>query len=53
MFKFDAKVTDGQGKTATITAVGKLVDKTATDSIYTLNGAIIDSAKKTTKKNYV
>ena len=49
MFKFDAKVKDSQGKEATMTAVGKLVDKTTTDSIYTLNGAITDSAKKTTK----
>ncbi|MFM8658979.1 MAG: hypothetical protein ACKOCQ_03485 [Candidatus Nitrosotenuis sp.] len=52
LFKFDAKVTDSQGKQATITAVGKLVDKTSTDSIYTLNGAITDSAKKTTKLVY-
>lgn len=52
LFKFNAKVTDSQGKQATITAVGKLVGKTSTDSIYTLNGAIIDSSKKTTKLVY-
>jgi len=52
LFKFNAKATDSQGKQATITAVGKLVDKTSTDSIYTLNGAIIDSSKKTTKLVY-
>ncbi|NDB32921.1 MAG: hypothetical protein EB167_00375 [Nitrososphaeria archaeon] len=52
LFKFNAKATDSQGKQVTITAVGKLVDKTSTDSIYTLNGAIIDSAKKTTKLVY-
>jgi len=52
LFKFNAKATDSQGKQVTITVVGKLVDKTSTDSIYTLNGAIIDSAKKTTKLVY-
>jgi plastocyanin len=52
LFKFNAKATDSQGKQAIISAVGKLVDKTSTDSIYTINGVLTDSAKKTTKLVY-
>lgn len=52
IFKFNGKATDPQGKEYTISAIGKLIDKTATESIYTLSGTLTDSAKKTTKLVY-
>lgn len=52
LFKFNGKATDPQGKQYTISAVGKLIDKTTTESIYTLSGTLTDSAKKTTKLIY-
>ena len=52
LFKFSAKATDPQGKQSKLSAVGKLVDKTQTESIYTLSGTITDTAKKTTKLVY-
>ena len=52
LFKFNGKATDPQGKQYTISAVGKLIDKTATESIYTLSGTLTDSTKKTTKLVY-
>lgn len=52
LFKFNGKATDPQGKQYAISAVGKLIDKTATESIYTLSGTLTDSAKKTTKLVY-
>lgn len=52
LFKFNGKALDPQGKQYTIAAVGKLIDKTATESIYTLSGTLTDSAKKTTKLVY-
>lgn len=52
LFKFNGKATDPQGKQYTISAVGKLIDKTATESIYTLSGTLTDPAKKTTKLVY-
>lgn len=51
LFKFNAKATDPQGKTATISGIAKLVDTAATDSIYTISGTIIES-QKTTKLVY-
>lgn len=52
IFKFNGKATDPQGKEYTISAIGRLIDKTATESIYTLSGTLTDSAKKTTKLVY-
>jgi plastocyanin len=52
LFKFNAKAIDPQGKRATINAIGKLVDKTSTDSVYTLSGTLTDSTKKITKLVY-
>lgn len=52
IFKFTAKATDPQKKEFTINAVGRLVDKTATDSIYTLSGTMSDSKNKITKLIY-
>lgn len=51
LFKFNAKATDPQGKTATISGLAKLVDTAAADSIYTITGTIIES-QKTTKLVY-
>jgi plastocyanin len=52
LFKFSAKATDPQGKEATITGVAKLIDKTATESIYTFSGTITDATKQKTKLVY-
>lgn len=52
LFKFTAKATDPQNKEFTINAIGRFVDKTSTDSIYTLSGTLTDSNKKTTKLIY-
>ena len=52
LFRFSAKATDQQGKEATITGIAKLIDKTATESIYTFSGTITDSAKQKTKLVY-
>lgn len=52
IFKFNGKATDPQGKEYTISAIGKLIYKAATESIYTLSGTLTDSAKKTTKLVY-
>lgn len=52
LFRFSAKATDPEGKQATITGVAKLIDKTATESIYTFSGTITDSAKQKTKLVY-
>ena len=52
IFKFTATATDPTGKESKINAVGKLVDKTATQSIYTLSGSLVDSTKKMTKIVY-
>ncbi|MEM2160574.1 MAG: hypothetical protein QXN55_06445 [Candidatus Nitrosotenuis sp.] len=52
LFRFSAKATDPDGKQSTITGVGKLIDSTTSDSIYTLSGTLVDSAKKTTKLVY-
>jgi plastocyanin len=52
LFRFSAKAIDQQGKEATITGIAKLIDKTATESIYTFSGTITDSAKQKTKLVY-
>lgn len=52
IFKFTAKATDPQKKEFIINAVGRLVDKTATDSIYTLSGTMTESKNKITKLIY-
>lgn len=52
LFKFSAKATDSQGNQATVTGIARLIDKTATESIYTFSGTITDSAKQKTKLVY-
>jgi plastocyanin len=49
IFKFSSKATDSTGKQFTVKALGKLVDKTPTDSIYSLTGTLTDSSNKITK----
>lgn len=52
LFKFTAKATDSQGKKASLDGTAKLVDTAATDSIYTISGALMDAQHKTTKLVY-
>ncbi|MGQ0606441.1 MAG: cupredoxin domain-containing protein [Candidatus Nitrosotenuis sp.] len=52
LFKFSSKAIDPSGKQYTLNIIGKLVDKTTTDSIYTLTGTLTDSSKKVTKLVY-
>jgi plastocyanin len=47
IFKFSAEASDSEGKKYTFKAVGKLVDKTSKDSIYSLSGTLGDSTKAT------
>lgn len=51
LFKFSAKATDPQGKSATISGIAKLVDAASTDSIFTITGTLTES-QKTTKLIY-
>ena len=52
LFKFNAKAMDPQGKEGTISGIAKLIDKTATESIYTFSGTITDATKQKTKLVY-
>lgn len=52
LFRFNAKATDPQAKEATVSGIAKLVDKTATESIYTFSGTITDATKQKTKLVY-
>lgn len=52
LFRFNAKAMDPQGKEATVSGIAKLVDKTATESIYTFSGTITDATKQKTKLVY-
>lgn len=44
--------TGADGKSYSFKAIGRLVGKTATDSIYTVTGTLTDSSKKSTKLFY-
>lgn len=52
LFRFSTKATDPEGKEATVSGIAKLIDKTATESIYTFSGTITDAAKQKTKLVY-
>lgn len=52
LFRFNAKAMDPQGKEVTISGIAKLIDKTATESIYTFSGTITDTTKQKTKLVY-
>ncbi len=51
-FRFTAKAADSEGDEFSIKAVGRLIDKTSADSIYSLSGTLIDSKKTATKLVY-
>ena len=52
LFKFNAKATDPQGKSAIVDATAKLLDDTASDEIYTISGTFIQG-QQTTKLVYI
>mgnify|MGYP003339332507 FL=1 len=52
LFKFNAKATDPQGKSAIIDATAKLVDTTASDAIYTISGTFTQG-QQITKLVYI
>lgn len=51
-FRVSSKASTSDGNQFTIKALGRLVDKTTTDSIYSLTGTMTDSKKATTKFVY-
>jgi len=51
-FRFTAKAVDSSGDGFSIKAIGRLVDKTSADSIYSLSGTLTDSEKVATKLVY-
>lgn len=51
-FRVSSKASTSDGNQFTIKALGRLVDKTATDSIYSLTGTMTDSKKAPTKFVY-
>jgi plastocyanin len=51
-FRFTAKATDSSGGAFTIKAIGRLIDKTSNDAIYSLSGTLTDSKKVATKLVY-
>lgn len=51
IFRFTSTASDSDGE-FTLKALGRLVDKTTTDSIYSLSGTVIDSKKNTAKFVY-
>ena len=51
-FRITSKVLDSNGKEFSLKALGTLVDKTKTNSIYSLTGTLSDSANKSTKLVY-
>jgi len=52
IFKFTSSASATGGEKFSIKATGRLVDKTATDSIYSLSATLTDSNKATTKLVY-
>ena len=52
LFKFNAKATDPQGKSAIVDATAKLLDDTASDAIYSISGTFTEGPQ-TTKLVYI
>jgi plastocyanin len=52
VFRFTAKASDSDIGNVSIKALGRLIDKTAADSIYSLSITLTDSKKETTKLVY-
>jgi len=51
-FRIAAKVSDSDGKEFSLKALGTLVGKTQTNSVYSLTGTLVDSTGKSTKLVY-